>query len=376
MSEFIGVYGGAFDPPHNSHIETAKSLIEERGYDKLILLPSHNPPHKSLSASNADRLNMLSLVILDKMEISQIEINRNGTGYTALYLPEIIEKYGDNIEYIIGGDSFLNFDKWYKPLEILKLAKILVVARDGEKDKLCLKLKDYENVPKKGIEIANFMPKSMSSSDIRNKLRLHMQEEITVCERVLEYIKQHNLYNEYDYYVSKLQTSLSEDRFKHTQGVVLYALKFVEKLKLDYNKVFLASLLHDCAKNRESFEDIYSRNLIPQDSRNTPIAHAFCGSVVAFEEYGIEDKEILDAIYCHTTAKPNMSTLAKLIYVADLLESGRDFDGVESLRETFESDFERGFVVCLEHTVNYLKGKGGEIYPLTLDAYNFYKSKK
>ena len=71
-----------------------------------------------------------------------------------------------------------------------------------------------------------------------------------------------------------------------------------------------------------------------------------------------------------------MSKLAKLVYCADMLEDGRHFDGVEELRKIFDNDFEKGFFACLEHTVKYLMTCGGEIYPLTLDAYNYYKSKK
>ncbi len=372
MSEFIGIYGGAFDPPHISHIQTAKALLLERKYDKLILLPSHNPPHKMLSATDADRLNMLKFVTDNKIILSDLEIKRDGVGYTVDILPELIKQYGDNIEFIIGGDSFLNFDKWYKPLEILKLVKILVVARDGEVEKLQDKLKEYDNIPKLGITIAKYLPKSMSSSEIRNKLRLHIVTCDLLDKKVIYYINKHNLYNEYDSLVKKLKSQLSEERFLHTQGVVLYALKYADKLKLDYNKVFIASLLHDSAKTNLNYDYIYNKNLVPIDSKNTPVAHAFCGAVVANLEYGIENKEILDAIYCHTTAKPNMSQLAKLIYCADMLEEGRNFDGVEKLREIFDKDFEQGFVACLKQTVDFLKSGNKEIYPLTLDAYEFY----
>ncbi len=376
MSKFIGVYGGAFDPPHISHILTAKALIRERNYDNLILLPSHNPPHKNLSASDSDRIKMLQLVADDKMIVSDLEIKRCGIGYTVDYLPEIIKIYGDNIEYIIGGDSFLNFDKWHKPLEILKLVPILVVARDGEKEKLFDKLKEYDKVCKKGITIANFMPASMSSSEIRNRLRLHLRVDEMLDEKIAEYIANNNLYNEYQSILTQLKNSISEERLLHTKGVVLFALKYADRLKLDYNKVFTASLLHDCAKNNGDYSYIFEQNLVPLDCKNTPIAHAFCGSVVAKNEYGIQDAEVLDAIYCHTTAKPQMSKLAKLVYCADMLEDGRHFDGVEELRKIFDNDFEKGFFACLEHTVKYLMTCGGEIYPLTLDAYNYYKSKK
>lgn len=376
MSEFIGIYGGAFDPPHFSHIRTAKALIAERGYDKLILLPSHNPPHKNLSASDTDRLNMLNLLKNDKMIVSDLEISRQGVGYTADYLPELIKIYGDNIEYIIGGDSFLNFHKWSRHKTILKLSKILVVARNKEKQPLYEKLKEYSNEDIKGIEIAEFMPEEMSSSAIRNKLRLHMPVSDFVDSKVIDYIGNKNIYNEYGELVDKLKINLSEEKFIHTQGVVLFALKYADKLDMDYNKVFLATLLHDCAKEMKNYDEIYAKADLPADSNNTPVAHAFCGSVIAKEVYGVQDDEVLDAIFCHTTAKPNMTELAKLIYVSDMLEQNRDFEGVEELREAFEKDFEEGFFKCLESTVQFLEKNNKEIYPLTLQAYNYYKRSK
>lgn len=374
MSKYIGIYGGAFDPPHKSHIETAKALIKERGYDRLILLPSHNPPHKQLSAKDEDRLNMLNFFSGDKIAVSTVEIDRHGIGYTVDYLPELFLHYGFNIEYIIGGDSFLNFDKWYKPLEILKQVKILVVARDNDRDILFKKLNDYKDVQKKGIEIAKYMPKSMSSSEIRNLMRLGYEATEFLSEKVVGYIKNNNLYNEYADFLSKLKENLSEERFEHTRQVVLYALKINEKLKLDYNKVFLACLLHDCAKYNLNYAEIAEKNsLLPKDCVNSLVAHAFCGKIIAKQDYNICDEEILNAIYYHTTARPNMTTLDKLVYCADMLEPSRDFDGVQKLRDAFENDFEKGFVMCLESTVNNLKERNIDIYPLTLEAYNFYK---
>lgn len=373
MSDFIGIYGGAFDPPHNSHINTAKQLIKERGYSKLILLPSHNPPHKLISASDVDRLNMLKMIENDKIILCDMEIKRRDIGYTVDYLPDIISVFGDNIEYIIGGDSFLNFSSWHKPLEILKLTKILVVPRDGDRNALLNKLAEYENVDKKGITIANYMPDSMSSSDIRTNLRLHIDVKDKLPASIFDYIKKHNLYNEYSEMVEKLKNNISEDRFAHTIRVVKLATSYCTKLKMDYNKVFLAALLHDCARSRQDMKDIVESNGLPSDCLLSPVAHAFCGKVVANKDYGVEDYEVLDAIYFHTTARPNMTRLDKLIYCADMLEEGRCFKDVQQLREIFDNDLDEGFRQCLKNTVEYLISNNvDEIYPLTMDAYHYY----
>lgn len=375
MREYIGVFGGAFDPPHLSHIALAKALLKERGYDKLILLPSHNPPHKTLSATDKQRLDMLEMVTNgENIEISTMELDMNGVGYTADYLPILMKKYGDNIEYIIGGDSFLKFSKWSRPFEIIKMVKLLVVARDSERQKLLDKLADYDNIDKKGIYIAKYMPDSMSSSEIRDKIRLHLPVNDMLDEKVYSYIKQNNLYNEYGNIFEKLKNNLSEERLCHTKNVVLFALRYYEQLDLDYNKVFLACLLHDCAKGIKDFTPFTKGlNAIPNDCLNTPVAHAFCGKIVAQKEYGINDVEVLDAICYHTTARVNMSKLDKLVYVSDMLEDGRNFEGVNDLRKAFDVDFEKGFEQCLSATVEHLQKQNNEIYPLTLKAYDYYK---
>lgn len=378
MKEYIGIFGGAFDPPHLSHISLSKALIKERGYDKLVFLPSHNPPHKKLSATDKQRLEMLEIAVSGRnIEISTVELDMNGVGYTADYLPILIKKYGDNIEYIIGGDSFLKFSKWSRPFEIIKMVKLLVVARDGERQKLLDKLSDYDNIEKKGICIAKYLPESMSSTEARDMLRLHLPVDEMLDEKIIDYIEKNNLYNEYGKYLDKLEKSISEERLAHTKKVVLFALRYAESLGLDYDKVFLACLLHDCAKGIKDFAPYTQlKNGIPKDCVNTPVAHAFCGKFVAERDYKITDEEVLDAICYHTTARPKMTKLDMLVYAADMLEDSRDFEGVDNLRKAFNADFQQGFVQCLTATVEHLQKNNMEIYPLTLQAYDYYKGDK
>ena len=87
----------------------------------------------------------------------------------------------------------------------------------------------------------------------------------------------------------------------------------------------------------------------------------------------IEDKEILDAIRCHTTGKPNMTTFEKLIYSADLLELGREEDFIVPLRVAMDKDFEEGFLTIVRQQYEYLKKeKGDNIYPLTVECAKYY----
>ena len=97
---------------------------------------------------------------------------------------------------------------------------------------------------------------------------------------------------------------------------------------------------------------------------------------MARKEFGIEDDEVLEAIKYHTTAKPNMTDLDKLIFCADMLEEDRDFEGVDELRDIISQDLHQGFVACMEHQYAYLVNRGGDIYPTTVLAVEYYRDQK
>ena len=110
----------------------------------------------------------------------------------------------------------------------------------------------------------------------------------------------------------------------------------------------------------------------PPDSVGTEVEHQFYGAYLARTVYGIDDAEVLAAIECHCTGKPDMTALDKLIFCADMLEDKRDFEGVAELRRMIREDFERGFRACLARSYGYLVAKGADIYPLTEVAAAYY----
>ena len=131
----------------------------------------------------------------------------------------------------------------------------------------------------------------------------------------------------------------------------------------------IAATLHDCAK----YDDYkaYADFKLPKDVP-PPVVHAFLGAFVAEKVLGVTDKEILDAIRYHTSGKAEMSTLSKLIFVADMIEKGRNYVGVEELRAEYEKDFESCFRQCLKEEVAHLINKKEYIYAETLNAYDYY----
>ena len=194
----IGIFGGAFNPVHNGHIQLMRSYLDELELDRLILVPTANPPHKTGAylVSEDDRINMLKLLVsIDKrIEVSDIEFRRQGKSYTYLTLKELKEEYPDDELYlIIGSDQYLAFNTWYMPDEILKLAKVCTMARtqpDVEK------LYEYrrENANMKDTVICEFDIFEASSTDIRRRIKEGKSVSHLVPEAVENYIREHRLY--------------------------------------------------------------------------------------------------------------------------------------------------------------------------------------
>ena len=167
--------------------------------------------------------------------------------------------------------------------------------------------------------------------------------------------------------VYKAKEIYSSERFEHVCGVVLKALRLNDRLSLDFSKVFTAALLHDIGKG-----NVRRVECVPLDAIGTKVEHQFSGPFIAKELFGITDEDVLNAIRYHTTGRIGMSTLEKLIYTADMIEDGRDFDGVDIIRKKTDIGLDEGFKECLKQTYLHLKSNGVEIYYLTKEAYNYY----
>lgn len=364
----IGIYGGAFDPIHKEHKKIIENTYSELALDKLILLPSYSPPHKSNKFSPfASRVNMLKeetkdldYVVIDEREFYQY------TDYNYAY--EILqqikqENYNDELIYIIGGDSMIKFHTWAHPEIIASTLPIAVVARagyEGLEQAITNAIREYQA----NIRILSFEGQNVSSSLIKANYEFKDYSE-EVSQQVNNIIIKEKLYNNYQYYIKKLQQSVTQDLFTHCKGTVRYALKLADKLSLNYEEVFLSALLHDCAKQMVADGDF---SKYPKK-----IAHQYQGSYIAQTEYGIDNPNILNAIKYHTTGKKAMTTLEKLIYCADMLEHNRDFHGVEQLRKTIEQDFDKGFISCVEASLNRIKSSNREVYYLTQECWDYYK---
>ena len=185
---------------------------------------------------------------------------------------------------------------------------------------------------------------------------------------------------EFETISEKLHIYLSEHRFYHSLGVAFTAQALAMKYGFNVRKAGIAGILHDCAKAYDSDELLGMcekyRIEVSEIERDFPsLLHAKVGAFLAKTEYGIEDEDILNAIMYHTTGKPGMSKLEKIIYVADYIEPSRyKMKRLNLVRKTAFEDLDKALLMILADTVEYLnESKGEGIDPLTIETYEYYK---
>jgi len=178
----------------------------------------------------------------------------------------------------------------------------------------------------------------------------------------------------------KLQSALSIERYIHTMGVVKAAEKLAKRYKADVAKAQYAALLHDCAKDYPpDMKRRFCREYhVPVDDimlGTIDLTHAFLGAEVAKREYLVDDEEILDAIRYHTTGRPNMALLEKIIFIADYIEEGRKkFDTLDKARELAFEDIDKAMAFILKSTIEYVKERKRPLHPLSVEAYKYYET--
>lgn len=171
-----------------------------------------------------------------------------------------------------------------------------------------------------------------------------------------------------------VKTQLSKERFDHTLRVVDTAEELAHRFDAPVEEVKLAAVFHDYAKQRpveELKNGILSTDL-PKDllDYHSELWHGPVGAILVEREQGIIDKDILSAIHYHTTGKANMNKIEMIVYLADYIEPGRGFKGLDEVRKAAKSDLQYACGIVARNTINHLVRKEATIYPDSLHAYN------
>ncbi len=384
--ERIGIYGGTFNPPHIGHISAALQAVDALRLDKLLLIPDRIAPHKQLpdgSANPEQRLQMLKIAaqMYPQLEVSDLEFQREGISYTYLTILELKEKYPDSeLLLLMGTDMFLSFDKWKNPDTILQNATLGVLYRGEKGEKAAIEAKKREMESKGAkIELVQNDVVTISSTDLRRMLIFRCADDF-LPDGVNAFIQMNNLYytgvNYRHLSMDKLETAvkglLKENRVAHVLGCRDTAVELARRWGADETDAARAALLHDITKALDGPLQLtlckeYGILLGAFGRANPKTLHALTGSLVAQRIFG-ENEAVVSAIRHHTTGKPNMNLLQKIIYVADYMEPNRDFPGVEKLRQLAFTDIDAALKLGLEMTINMLKEQGREISPESMDA--------
>ena len=380
----IGIYGGAFNPPHTGHIRAAEYAVQALNLDKLMLIPSCTSPHKPLPAGSAEpsqRLAMINLWAGEKMEVCDLELSRGGTSYTYETVEQLKLRYPDaELILFMGTDMFLSFHTWKEPERILACVSLAVFYRGdkNEKDAIAAKQQEYLDKGHRVYLVENPVTE-ISSTQLRRMLVFRCAAPF-MDEKVLHYIQENGLYEtSRDYQNLPMEelekvvvNLLNPNRVKHVLGCRDTAADLAKVWGADVTDAARAGLLHDITKALDGPLQLtlcaeYGKVLDEFSENNPKTLHALTGSMVAERIFG-ENEAVVKAIESHTTGKPAMNTLEKIIYVADYMEPNRDFPGVETLRQLAYTDLDGALKLGLEMTLAMLREQKRQISPASSQA--------
>ena len=388
----IGIFGGTFNPPHLGHLAAARTAAAVLGLDKLLMIPAAIPPHKELpegTPAPEHRLAMAekladALLLPEVAEVSSLELDRAGKSYTADTLEQLRKQYPDSeLWLLMGTDMFLTLHLWREPEKILKLAGICAFGRsEQDTEEVFAPQREYLQKTFPGARITTITLPGLvdvSSTKLRELLAKGEGSDY-LHPSVYGYILMHGLYGtradlkRLD--IPELRacsySMVVEKRVRHIRGTEEEAVRLARRWGADETHARRAGILHDCTKYLTGAEHIAicEQYGVPLDGleRTAPkLLHSKTGACMARYLFG-EPDEVYEAIFWHTTAKADMTTLEKILYVADYMEPNRDFDGVERLRELAYRDLDKALLLGVEITIQEMRDRDLPVHTNTLQA--------
>ena len=175
-----------------------------------------------------------------------------------------------------------------------------------------------------------------------------------------------------------LKKEMDDSRFEHTLGVMYTCAALAMRYEYDLEKAMLAGLLHDCAKcmpnaKKLKMAEKHHLEISSLERKNPFMLHAKLGAFLAKKKYDIEDEEILNAIRWHTTGRPDMTLLDKIVYVSDYIEPRRDkAPNLPKIRQLEFMDLDQALIKILEDTLGYLGDSAEHVDAMTKKTYDYY----
>ena len=376
----IGMFGGTFNPVHIGHVNLARVCAGHAGLDKLLVIPTAIPPHKTSDEMPDDEHRMAMLEIafegLAAAEVSDLELKRGGRSYTIDTLHGLCGRYPDDRLYlIVGSDMYLTLESWHRAEAIKPLVTVLTMAREeGELERL---QQEQVRLGAAGwcTEVCEEPPYVASSTAVR------AGEMDLVPDAVADYIAQNGLYGcdadaypwDYAGYEQMVRETLSERRFVHSVNVCEQAVHLAGLYGGSVPLCRVAGMLHDICKEAPRDRQLH---LLAGSDRITNnlflsqphIWHGFAAAEYLRCALNITSRPILNAVRFHTTARADMSLTEMIVYLADLTSKERTYEGVAELRELCEQSLMDGMVYAL----GYFRDTLEVVCDETREAFDFY----
>jgi len=377
----LGILGGSFNPVHHGHLFLADTVISKLKLDRVIFIPAFRSPFK-LSAegvedSSGDRLDMLAAAIIgdDRYTIDDCEIKREGVSYTIDTLNDIIERYMPDGKpvLIIGDDIAADFLKWKDSDKIIEIADIVIACRVNSSpvnydfphsviDNDVMNISS-QSVRQKIIQKGNW--RSLVPTGVR---------EIIEDRRLYGFRPAHTIITKLSCYITPVdiqrvekeaRDTLNQKRFLHSRNTAILSRDLCCRFGLDPDAGYLAGIAHDLCKQYENKHLIKivkntGHKLSKLEKGKPNLLHGKAATVLLRERFSIHNKDILEAVACHTSGSENMGPLAKVVYIADKTESSKCIDPV--LRKMClvppenpgEDDLDSIFYAVFDRTVSKL----------------------
>ncbi len=175
------------------------------------------------------------------------------------------------------------------------------------------------------------------------------------------------------YLTDYVKKQISPERYIHSMNTASEAADIASHYGEDVEKARIAGILHDVGKGHADQACTYGVPLDAVEAQNPELAHGRVGAAMVCADLGIDDPEILSAITWHTTGKACMSALDKIIYLADIIEPGRTFSGVEKIRSLVYKDLDAAMICALEEIMSFVCSRGLTLHPKSEEAYQYLK---
>lgn len=177
--------------------------------------------------------------------------------------------------------------------------------------------------------------------------------------------------------IAYLEQNLTRKRFQHSCNVARAAKQLAQRYGADQEKAYFAGLLHDICKEMPDDEQrrlMLAGDFAPDEAElhSRKLWHGIAGAYFLQSEYGVTDRDILNAVRFHTVGRPGMSLLEEIIYIADMISDERDYKGVTKMRRLAYEDLQAAMLTALTDAIGSVLKKEGLIPQYTIAAYNSY----